>query len=169
MVGRRRYLWNSGIFVWRVSSILRALERYAPDIAAPRPQGARRAPRGAWRVPATVLRRVPRSPIDRAVLERSREVLVLRATFAWSDVGNWDTLGALLRTDARGNGAIGRILGLDAARCVAVNRKGLTVFLGLRDVVAARSGNVVLVCHRAAAQKVREVVRQLRGSLAAYR
>jgi len=116
-----------------------------------------------------VSRRIPRSSIDRAVLERSREVLVVRAPFAWSDLGNWEALGALLRTDAHGNAAIGRILALDASRCVALNREGLTVFLGLRDVVAVRSGNIVLVCHRTAAQRVRDVVRRLRGSLVIYR
>jgi mannose-1-phosphate guanylyltransferase/mannose-6-phosphate isomerase len=169
MIRSGRYLWNSGIFVWRASSILKALERHRPDIAAPLREWVRRAPRGAWRVPAAVSLRIPRAPIDRAVLERSREVVMLRAPFSWSDVGNWDALRALLRTDARGNAGFGRVLALDASGCLAANTEGLTVFVGLRDVVAARSGDVVLVCHRAAAQRVRQVVRRLRGSLARYR
>jgi len=115
-----------------------------------------------------VLRRIPRAPIDRAVLERSREVLVIRAPFDWSDVGNWDALGGLLQNDARGNSAIGRMVALDASRCLGVNGGGLTVFIGLEDVVAVRSGDVVLVCRRSAVQQVREVVRRLRGPLAAY-
>ncbi|OLE67501.1 MAG: hypothetical protein AUG09_02115 [Acidobacteria bacterium 13_1_20CM_2_68_7] len=123
----------------------------------------------SWRVPAAVLRRIPRAPIDRAVLERSREVLVIRAPFDWSDVGNWDALGGVLRRDARRNEAIGRMVALDASRCLGVNGGGLTVFIGLRDVVSVRSGDVVLVCHRTAVQRVREVVRRLRGSLSAYR
>jgi len=116
-----------------------------------------------------VLRRIPRVPIDRAVLERSRELLVLRAPFVWSDVGNWDAIGGSLQKDVRGNATIGRMVALDASRCVGVNGEGLTVFIGLQDVVAVRSGNVVLVCHRAAVQRVREVVRRLRGPLGAYR
>ena len=120
-------------------------------------------------MPAEVLRRVPRAPIDCAVLERSRNVLVLRAPFSWSDVGNWDALGGLFKTDASGNAALGRVMAVDSRRCISANGGGLTVFLGLRDVVAARSGDVLLVCHRRAAQRVREVVRGLRGPLAAYR
>ena len=169
MVRSGRYLWNSGIFIWKASSILKALERHRPDIAAPVDRWARRASRGSWRVPAAVLRRIPRAPIDRAVLERSREVLVIRAPFDWSDVGNWDALGGVLRRDARRNEAIGRMVALDASRCLGVNGGGLTVFIGLRDVVSVRSGDVVLVCHRTAVQRVREVVRRLRGSLSAYR
>jgi mannose-1-phosphate guanylyltransferase/mannose-6-phosphate isomerase len=169
MVRSGRYLWNSGIFVWKASSILQALERHRRDIATPVERWTRRASRGVWRAPAGVLRRIPRAPIDRAVLERSRELLVIRAPFDWSDVGSWDALGGLLHKDARGNAAIGRIVALDASRCLGVNGGGLTVFIGLQDVVAVRSGNVVLVCHRAAVQRVREVVRRLRGPLAAYR
>jgi mannose-1-phosphate guanylyltransferase/mannose-6-phosphate isomerase len=169
MVRSGRYLWNSGIFVWKASSILQALERHRPDIATPVGRWARRASRDSWRAPAAVLRRIPRAPIDRAVLERSRELLVIRAPFDWSDVGNWDALGDLLQKDARGNAAIGRILALDASDCLGVNGGGLTVFIGLRDVVAVRSGDVVLVCRRVAVQRLREVVRRLRGPLAAYR
>jgi len=163
------YLWNSGIFVWKASSILQALARHRPDIATPVERWARRASRGVWRAPAAVLRRIPRAPIDRAVLERSREVLVIRAPFDWSDVGNWDALGGLLQNDARGNAAIGRMVALDASRCLGVNGGGLTVFIGLQDVVAVRSEDVVLVCRRSAVQRVREVVRRLRGPLAACR
>src|SRR6266704_5781887 len=115
MVRSGRYLWNSGIFVWRSSSILRALERHRPDIATPVERWARRASRGVWRAPAAVLRRIPRVPIDRAVLERSRELLVLRAPFVWSDVGNWDAIGGSLQKDVRGNATIGRMVALDAS------------------------------------------------------
>lgn len=169
MVRSGRYLWNSGIFIWKASTILGELARHRPDIAAPLEKWTRRAPLGEWRIPASVLRSVPRVPIDRAVLERSKDVLVLRAPFAWSDVGNWDALGALLPADARGNSAIGKILALDAEQCLGVNENGLTVFVGVKDIVAVHSRGVLLVCHRDAAQRVREVVHDLRGSLGACR
>ena len=162
-------LWNSGIFAWKASVILEALARHRPAVAIPLEEWARRAPPGAWSVPATVLRRVPRAPIDRAVLERSPDVVVLRARFAWSDVGNWDAFGALFPGRPGGSAGIGRVMAQDARRCLGVNHGGLTVFVGLEGVVAVRSGDVVLVCCRSAAQKVREVVRRLRGSLSAYR
>lgn len=162
-------LWNSGIFVWNASAILEALARYRPDVAGPLDDWARRAPRGAWTVPASVLRRVPRVSIDRAVLERSPDVVVLRAPFGWSDVGNWDAFGRLFRGRPGVNAGIGRILARDARGCLGVNEGGLTVFVGLEGVVAVRSGDVVLVCRRSAAQQVREVVHGLRGALSAYR
>jgi len=169
MVRSGRYLWNSGIFVWKASAILSALESHRPDIVRPLRRWTRRARPGAWRVPEAVMRRVPRAPIDRAVLERSRDVLVVRAPFAWSDVGNWNAAGVLLRGDTRGNAALGRLLALDARRCLAVNPGGLTVILDLDEVVVVRSDRTLLVCHRRAAHRVREVVGRLEGPLAPYR
>lgn len=169
MVRSGRYLWNSGIFLWKASTILGELARHRPDIATPLEKWTRRVPGGEWRIPASVLRSLPRVPIDRAVLERSNNVLVLRAPFAWSDVGNWDALGGLLPADNRGNSAIGRILALDAERCLGVNENGLTVFVGVKDIVAVHSKGVLLVCHRDAAQRVREVVHDLRRPLGACR
>lgn len=88
-------------------------------------------------------------------------MLVLRAPFAWSDVGNWDALGSLLPADARGNSAIGDVLAMDADRCLGVNESGLTVFVGVREIVAVYSRGMLLVCHRDSVQDVRQVVRAL--------
>lgn len=161
MVRSGRYLWNSGIFIWKASTILEQLDRRRPDIAVPIQRWAGRAPRGPWRISASVLKRVPKAPIDRAVLEGSRNMLVLRAPFAWSDVGNWDALGSLLPADARGNSAIGDVLAMDADRCLGVNESGLTVFVGVREIVAVYSRGMLLVCHRDSVQDVRQVVRAL--------
>jgi mannose-1-phosphate guanylyltransferase/mannose-6-phosphate isomerase len=162
MVRAGGYLWNSGIFIWKASTILEHLARRRPDIAAPIERWTRHAARGPWRVPASVLKRVPGAPIDRAVLEGSRNMLVLRAPFAWSDVGNWDALGSLLSADARGNSAIGDVLAMDADRCLGVNESGLTVFVGVSEIVAVYSRGMLLVCHRDSVQDVRQVVRALR-------
>jgi len=163
-----RVLWNSGIFLWRATSFLEALARHRPDIARPVAAWAARAPRGAWKVPGSMLRRVPSVPVDMAVLEHSRRVVVVRAKFGWSDVGTWDALARLvpLGGDRR---AFGETLVVDASGCQAINPEGLTVLVGVDDLVVVRSGSTVLVCHRAAAQGVRQAVRRLRGALAARR
>jgi mannose-1-phosphate guanylyltransferase len=163
MVRSGRYLWNSGMFAWKASSILEELRRLRPGIAAPLERWSRRGRRaGRWRVPATVLRRVPALSIDRAVLERSVKVLVTPGAFRWSDVGNWGAVGRLLTGDGDRNAAVGDLLVIDSRRCVAFNEGGLTSFVGVEDLVAVRSGDALLVCHRESAQRVREVVRRLR-------
>jgi mannose-1-phosphate guanylyltransferase/mannose-6-phosphate isomerase len=164
LAGDGRHLWNCGIFVGTPAVFLRELRRHAPRVLAPLERAAESAGR-AWRVPARILRAVPRMPFDRAVLERTHHLLVVRATFRWSDLGTWSALAALSEEAAafrRGEGRV--ILDASSTRCAAFNPGGLTAFVGVRDLVVVRDGSAVLVCHRGAAQRVREVARRLRGS-----
>jgi mannose-1-phosphate guanylyltransferase/mannose-6-phosphate isomerase len=156
-----RYLWNSGIFVWRATTILERLGRHVPAVTRPLERWVARRRRSSWRIPGAVLRRVPAEPIDRAVLERSRDLLVVRAGFRWSDLGNWSSLGVRLRKDRDGNAAIGRLESAGASGCVAVNRGGVTALVGVRDLVVVREGSAVLVGSLGAAQRVREIARRV--------
>ena len=157
MVRSGRYLWNSGIFIWRATMILEELRRHRPAVVRLLESWAARHRGGSWRVPAALLLRLPPEPIDRAVLEKTRSLLVIRARFRWSDLGNWPSVGNLLGRDREGNAAIGGLLADDASGCLAVNRGGLTALLGVRDLVVVRDEAVVLVCSRSAAQRVREI------------
>jgi len=162
MVRSGRYLWNSGIFVWKAKAILEELGRHSPRVLGPLEAWARRRRGGPWRIPAGTLRRVPSLPIDKAVLEKSVRTLVQRATFQWSDLGNWDALGRILPQDRRGNGGLGRVVAVGSSGCLGVSEGGLTVFVGVNDLAAVRSGDVLLVCHRHAVQRVREIAQRFR-------
>jgi len=156
MIAGGRWRWNSGIFVWRASAILAALRLHAPSIATSVARWARRGG-GRWSVPATVMRRIPALPIDRAVLERSSDVWMVEAPFRWSDVGSWDAVAALGPRDPSGNGGWERILAVDSERCFGVSDAGIVAFVGVRDIVAVRAGAAVLVCRRGATQAVRTI------------
>ena len=163
----RRFLWNSGIFVWRASSILEELARWEPAVERVAAAWARRGTASTL-VPERLMRRMPATPIDRAVLERSKKVLVTRAGFRWSDLGTWGTLAAILeRRPVRRSAAGDRVL-LGSRRCVGFNPGGLTAFVGVEGIVAVRSEDVVLVCRSDAAQDVRGVAAALRGRLRRY-
>ncbi len=158
-----RVFWNSGIFIWKATTVIESLREHRPGVLPPLETWGGRRPARAWTVPSSVLGRGESVPIDRAILERSRGLLVLRASFGWSDLGTWDSFSRLLRRDGRGNAAVGDLLVLDSDRCLGVNAEGLTVFVGVRDVLAIRSGDVLLVCDRASAQRVRDLVGRISG------
>jgi mannose-1-phosphate guanylyltransferase len=164
-----RYMWNSGIFVWRVETILEELGRLQPTLLRRAARWSSAAPRGLWNVPKRVMRRLPSAPIDRAILERSRRVVALRADFRWSDVGSWDAIWGSLGHDAGRNSGRGARVVLGARGCLAMNPGGLTVLAGVRDLIVVRDRDVVLVCARREAQSVREAVGHLNGRLARYR
>lgn len=161
--------WNSGIFVWRASRILREVQRHRPDLLKVLEPWARAASRRPWRVPASILRRAPAVPIDRAVLERSDRILMATGTFDWSDLGTWASVFVRLRGGGSRNVGIGQRLSLGSSGCLVVNEDGLTVLVGVRDLIAVRSGDVMLICRRTETQRVREVVDRLGTRFAAYR
>jgi mannose-1-phosphate guanylyltransferase len=168
LVASRRHLWNSGIFVWRASTVLGALDRHAPAIA----RGARRATLrrtgSGYAVGARAMARIPAEPIDRAVLERSHDLVVARADFRWSDLGNWGSVLEALKHDGAGARLRGTRLLVDARGCEAVNPAGLTVFLGVEDLIVVRDGDSILVCRRDRPQEVRRIPALLKGRWARY-
>jgi mannose-1-phosphate guanylyltransferase/mannose-6-phosphate isomerase len=92
-LARGRHLWNAGIFVWRADAILGEIESVAPEVGAAFADWRRRPSAAAL---ARAYRRVPKLPIDRAVLERSDRVWTLPVRFPWNDVGTWASLAAEL-------------------------------------------------------------------------
>jgi mannose-1-phosphate guanylyltransferase/mannose-6-phosphate isomerase len=97
------------------------------------------------------------------VLEKTRRLVVVRALFGWSDLGNWNAVARLLASQPWGGPARGGILAIDARRCEAINPGGMTVFVGVADLVAVRSGDAVLICRRDAVQRVREIPEAVRA------
>lgn len=154
------FLWNSGMFVWRADAILDALQRHLPDVYA------RFAPlepifgtEQEAEAVADAYEMSPKISIDYGVMERAQNVLVVPGAFGWSDVGDWRAVHELADKDDAGNRAEGNVILQDTAHSFARSAEGrLLVLVGLRDTVVVDTGDAVLVCHRDAAQQVKDVV-----------
>lgn len=163
-----RSLWNSGIFIWKASSILSALECCRPRLARDAARAVPARVSGPWRISARAMQRIEAAPIDTAVLERTDNLFVMRATFAWSDLGNWNTLAGRLPADRRGNRSLGSLIAIDSSDCVVIGHAGLAALVGVRNLVVVQERGVVLVCARDSIGKLRSVQQDLRGRLAVY-
>ncbi len=144
---REGYLWNSGIFVWRVGDFLAEVRRYTPEVAP-----ALDAAIAAGHDAGVFFDRARAVSVDVGVLERSHRVLVIPGDFGWDDVGTWAALRRVRRTDADGNALHGTVYALDA-RGNVVHAEGNAVALyGVSDlVVVTRDGlTVVTTIDRAA-------------------
>lgn len=156
------YAWNSGMFVWKASTILRYFEELLPDIYACLTEigdamGTDREKEVIWRVyPA-----IPKISVDYGIMERARGVLMLEGDFGWSDVGSWDTLDTVRTKDENGNIAAGDTLLLDAKNCVVYGKHKLIAAVGVEDLVVVEGDSAVLVCPVKDAQRVKQVVEQL--------
>jgi len=161
LVLRHSALWNSGMFLWRADVFLEEAARCVPAfgrwIEISRKTGANS------RAAERSFRALPAVPVDRAVLERSRRVAVVPARFRWSDLGSWSSVYKALPRDRGGNARWGSLMALEARRNLAVHPDGLTVLVGVDDLLVAAAGGVVLVCPRSRATDMREIVERLRG------
>jgi len=154
-----RYLWNSGMFVWRVDVIREAFARFAPRIAA----GMRTiaaSGNGRWSAATLerVYRRLPNLSVDVAIMERADQVAVVEGKFGWNDVGGWAAMSSLWGTDAAGNARRGNAVVIDSRNTIVYGAGRLVAVVGVEDLVVIDGGDAVLVCRRSGAQDVRRLV-----------
>jgi len=123
------FLWNSGIFVWRVGDFLAEVQSHAPELA-----------------PALRSHRAVRPiSVDVAVLERSSRVLVIAGDFGWDDVGTWGALRRVRHRDGGGNATSGTVHTLAATDNVVHAEEGTVVLYGVSNLVVVVRDGLVLV------------------------
>lgn len=157
------FLWNSGMFIWRADAILAAMQTHLPKVyEAFAPLREAFLEGDAARTEAAIAEAYERSPkisIDYGVMERDAHVYVVPGAFGWSDVGDWRAVHDLSDKDEAGNAAEGHVILHDTARSYARSADGrLLVLVGMQDTLVVDTGDAVLVCHRDAAQQVKNVV-----------
>ena len=165
-----RYLWNASMFVWRTAAFLEEMHRQLPELAA----GLERIA-DSWDTPARdevlgeVWPTLPKANVDQGVMEdagRRGRVATVPANLGWNDVGDWDTLAAILPPDADGLARLGTgaVLARDSAGTLVDAGSGrLVAVLGVRDLVVVDTPDAILVCPRDRAQEVKGLVDSLRA------
>lgn len=159
------FLWNSGIFIWRADTILQQISEHLPqwysglqDIA--KHIGKSDEEEVTWQV-FSALKGIS---IDYGVMEHAPKVAVVRGTFGWSDVGNWDEVWRLIEHDQYENGRRGRAMFVNAKENLVLSKDKFIIIQGLDKLVVVDSGDAILICPREASQNVRDVVDALEKS-----
>jgi len=161
------HFWNSGMFFWRVSTLLRGLAKHMSDL-----ERAERAMVDAMRggARASTLREVFQPladvSIDIGLMERASNVYVVPADFPWDDVGAWDALERTRTVDSDGNVVAGDAVLVDVHDSIVFNEPGgeqmAVAVIGLDGIVVATTRDGILVCAKDRAQDVRRAVAELR-------
>ena len=152
-----RYLWNSGIFVWTVGAIRRALAEHLPEVAAP----LEAIDAGSAAELEAAYRRIPDQSIDYGVLEKARNVAVVPGEFGWDDIGSWTALLRLGPADADGNVVRGRVLALASRGNLVASDERLVALVGVEGLVVIDTEDAVLVCSADRVQDVKQIVDEL--------
>ena len=156
------YFWNSGIFIGKVKVILSQIQYHAPLIFKPLER--------LFNLPETTFRKrlkkefgkMPKISFDYAVMEKSKNIAMLRARFQWNDLGSWSSLERLPGLRQGDNIRMGQVLSFSSRGNIVSSGRKLSVLIDVNNLVIAQTDDALLVCRKESAQKVREAVKYLK-------
>ena len=159
------YLWNSGMFMFRAQRYLEELAEFAPAMLAEcrAALAGARADLDFTRLAAEPFGRCPSNSIDYAVMEKTRDAVVVPLAAGWSDVGSWSALHGSLAADADGNVTRGDVIMEDSSGCYVYSTHRLVATVGLEDHVVVETKDAVLVAPRSRVQDVKNLVARLKA------
>lgn len=158
-----QYLWNSGMFVWKVSTILKNLERHLPETYA-----------GLLMIKEaigtdheqTVLEKEFNAfksvSIDYGIMEKAENIFTIPGPFGWDDVGSWLAVERIQPTNEFGNVISGEAVTVDTKRCIIQGDKRLIATVGLENLIIVDTEDALLVCDKGEAAQIKKVLETLR-------
>ena len=159
------FLWNAGIFAWKISSILAAFEKYQPEMYDLFDQEKMH-----FNTPAekTAIQKIypqcTNISIDIAIMEKANNVYVMPASFGWSDLGTWNSAYENMEKDYFGNAvASDNVVVIDATKCmIKAPKDKLVVVQGLDDFIVVDTKDVLLICSKEQEQSIKEYVAEVK-------
>ncbi len=155
------FYWNSGMFIWKASTILKSISRLMPDLYS-----------GLTTINETLglpgeksaLRRIYKSlvpiSIDYGVMEKADNVYIVKGDFGWSDVGSWDALWEISAKDDNGNAFIGGscVISTESTGSLVYSPKKLIALAGVKDLIVVDTKDAILICQKGNSQDVKKIV-----------
>ncbi|MFQ3272147.1 MAG: mannose-1-phosphate guanylyltransferase/mannose-6-phosphate isomerase [Pseudoalteromonas tetraodonis] len=158
------YYWNSGMFIFKASRYLEELKTYCPDIysACLSAMKAQSDDMDFIRVDKTAFEACPDESIDYAVMEHTKDAVVVPMDAGWNDVGGFAALWEVSKQDESGNAFNGDVKAINTKNTLVYSDDKLIAAVGVEDLVIINTKDAVLVAHKNESQKVKAIVQQLK-------
>ena len=158
------YLWNSGIFIWSLETISKALETYLPEVAAIFAKGE--GVIGTDKESDFIGEYFPKCPnisVDYGIMEKADNVFVIPSSFGWSDLGTWGSLYELSAKDEQGNVSLhSETHYYEAQGNIVVLEPGkVAIVQGVNDMIIVEEKGALLVCKKSEEQRIKEFTNNL--------
>ncbi len=158
------YLWNSGMFIWKASTILHNIRQHMPGLyEGLLPIAAAYGTEGFADVLSEQFPGLPAESIDFGIMEKAEHICTIPGNFGWDDVGSWLALQRINETDSEGNMLSGDVVSVDSKNCTICGGSRTIAVLGLEDVVIVDTPDAVLVCDKNSTQDIKKVLAELRA------
>ncbi len=157
------YMWNSGMFIWSVSTILDQIKMHLPDLyeGLMKIEAALRKGDDS-KVLQKVYDAIKPESIDFGVMEKAQNVLLLKGDFGWNDIGSWAAMEQLWPKDSHGNFLNADVISIESSGNIIHSTKKLVAVIGLKDIVIIETEDALLVCPKERAPDVRRAVEELK-------
>ncbi|MDE3057073.1 MAG: mannose-1-phosphate guanylyltransferase [Bacteroidota bacterium] len=157
------FLWNSGMFIWRADVILSEMKKSLPEISTQlmniEPSLGTSLFEQNLEHAYGVIRGIS---IDYGVMEKAENVFVLKGDFGWNDVGSWDEVTRITKSDEHGNHFAGKVIPVNTTNSFIYASGKLIATVGIDDLIVIDTDDALLICKRGSSQDVKEIVDHLR-------
>ncbi len=157
------YLWNSGMFIWKVSTILSCIKEFMPDLSAGLEKIQAAVGSANYdNVLESVFPTLPSESIDYGVMEKAKDIYTLPGDFGWDDVGSWLAVGRIRESDETNSTVEGNVVTVNCSDNVIIGGKKLIAAVGLKNMVVVDADDALLLCPKEACGDIKKVLAALR-------
>lgn len=157
------YLWNSGMFIWKTSSILKNIAAFMPELyAGVQPLAAAFGTPDFEKAMEEGFCRLPSESIDFGIMEKAAHIRTIPGSFGWDDVGSWLALERINPLDESGNMFAGDVVSVDTQRCTVCGGSRPVALLGLDGLVVVDTEDALLICSKSSTQDIKKILAQLK-------
>lgn len=158
-----KYLWNSGMFVWKASTILIQFEKCLPDIYE-----------GLTKIEETIgtsqeeevltqeFVNFKSESIDYGIMEKAKDIYTIPGGFGWDDVGSWLALERFNRSNEDGNVVSGNVISIDTKNAIVQGSDKLIATIGVENLIIVDTEDAMLICAKDSTQDVKKVIENLK-------
>ena len=159
------YFWNSGMFVWKASTVMSSLKEYMPDIYERLETiGASIGTENEKQVLCDEFTAMRSESVDYGVMEKAKDIYVLPGQFGWDDVGSWLAVGRIKGADANGNTISGNVVTVNTHNSIIEAKERLIATVGLDGVVVVDTPDVTLIGDKIHMGDIKKILEQLRNT-----
>lgn len=163
LISTGEYLWNGGILVGSINAIIKNVKELLPNHHDKLSSAVKHLnEENGNTFIENAYNEIQNISFDNGILEKSKDVYVVKGIFDWDDIGCLDALSKTKESDAYGNTVIGKHFGIDTSNSVVVGGDDLIVTMGIDNMIVISTKDVILVCPRNKAQEIKTVVEKLK-------
>lgn len=153
-VASGNFMWNSGMFLFSIATMLAAFAKHAPELA-------RACATLSFDEMTAAYETLPRQSIDYAIMEKADNILCAPLDIEWNDIGSWDSVHEVLPHDAAGNATVGNVRCMDSEDNLVMADGRLVTLLGVSGLAVIDTPDALLVCKRSDSQRVKDLVGEI--------